>query len=56
LLFASLLLADELKEQRQGTAPPPGAEPDPAVAEALERMAERLERLATRLEGGAGNP
>ena len=56
LLFASLLLADELKEQRSGTAPAPSAEADPAVAEALESMAERIERLAARLEGGAGNP
>ena len=29
LLFASLLLADELKEHRSGQAPPPPAEPDP---------------------------
>ena len=53
LLFASLLLADELKEAREGIAPaPPPAEaaPDPAVASALERLAERMERLADRLE------
>jgi cell division protein ZapA len=56
LLFASLLLADELKEQGGGAAPAAAEEPDPAVAEALERMAERLERLASRLEGGADNP
>ena len=41
LLFAALLIADDLKETRAGMglpdpAPPP---PDPAVAEALERLA-----------------
>ena len=50
LLFASLLLADELKEARAGIAPE--AESDPAVAEALERLAERMEMLAQRLEQG----
>jgi cell division protein ZapA len=50
LLFASLLLADELKEIRSGGAA--GAEPghDPAIAGALERLAERMEMLADRLE------
>ena len=52
LLFASLLLADELKEQR-GDAPEPPAEPDPRVADALERLAQRIEGLADRLEGAA---
>lgn len=59
LLFASLLLADELHEARQApskAAPAPGRNPSPAVdldelvAPALERMAERVENLATRLE------
>jgi cell division protein ZapA len=50
LLFASLLLADELKEARAGT--PAEADPDPALAEALERLAERMEMLAGRLEQG----
>jgi cell division protein ZapA len=55
LLFASLLLADELKELRSGG---PGAvaaepEPDPAVANALDRLAERMEMLADRLESKA---
>ncbi|MDB5699117.1 MAG: cell division protein ZapA [Alphaproteobacteria bacterium] len=50
LLFASLLLADELKEIRAGKAPAIEAEPDPAVAEALERLAERMEKLAEKLE------
>ena len=58
LLFASLLLADELKEQRAGggaaIAAAPDAEPtaDPAIGEALERLARRMELLADRLENG----
>ena len=52
LLFAALLIADDLKEVRAGAGlpdptPPP---PDPAVAEALERLAERMENLAESLE------
>jgi cell division protein ZapA len=55
LLFAALLIADDLKDVRAGAGlpdptPPP---PDPAVAEALERLAERMEKLADRLEGEA---
>jgi cell division protein ZapA len=53
LLFASLLLADELKEHRSGQAAPAAAEPDAAVAEALERLAERVESLAEQLERSA---
>ena len=60
LLFASLLLADELKEQRSAQPPapraepaPPPAQPDPAIADALERLAGRIESLAERLERGA---
>ena len=53
LLFASLLLADELKEHRDGNPPPAPAEPDPAVAEALDAIASRMEMLADRLEGEA---
>lgn len=63
LLFASLLLADELKETQAGNAPPPTpaqpemAEPhyDPAVANALEKLAERMEALAESLESGRPN-
>ena len=52
LLFAALLIADDLKDARAGAGlpdptPPP---PDPAVAEALERLAARMEDLADRLE------
>lgn len=53
LLFASLLLADEVKERRNGATPPP--DEDPGIANALERLAERVERLADRLEAGAAN-
>ena len=57
LLFAALLIADDLKEVRAGAGlpdptPPP---PDPALAEALERLAQRVENLAERLEGEAAD-
>lgn len=57
LLFAALLLADDLREQRGGgvAATAEEADVDPAVADALERLAERVERLADRLEGPAFN-
>ena len=57
LLFASLLLADELKEARAAAtvvppAPAPAApELDSRVADAREELAERMELLAARLEG-----
>jgi cell division protein ZapA len=53
LLFASLLLADELKEHRSGQARNVPAEPDPALAAALERIAGRVESLAEQLERSA---
>ena len=61
LLFASLLLADELKEKREASASSsadaaPAAEADPAIAEALERLAERMESLAERLESAGATP
>ena len=46
LLFAALLLADELHELRAGNAPAEDAQ----STEALERLAETLEGLAERLE------
>jgi cell division protein ZapA len=57
LLFASLMLADELKEVRAGGAPAadPAPEPDPMVAQALERLASRIEMLADRLEQEAAS-
>ena len=53
LLFASLLLADELKEVSAGKCPTP--EPDPGIANALERLAGRMEQLAESLESRASN-
>lgn len=52
LLYAALLIADDLKEVRAGAGlpdptPPP---PDPAMAEALERLASQMENLAESLE------
>ena len=55
LLFAALLIADDIKELRAGAGipdpvPPP---PDPAIAQALERLASRVETLADSLERSA---
>ena len=51
LLFAALLIADDLKEVRAGMGlPDPTPTPDPAVAETLEQLASRMENLAERLE------
>jgi cell division protein ZapA len=47
LLFASLLLADQLLEKRVADGPPP---PDPAVVRRVTQLAERLESLADALE------
>ena len=49
LLFASLLLADQLVDER----PPIAAPPDPRLAAAAESIAARLELLADTLEGEA---
>src|SRR5688500_11476400 len=55
LLFAALLLADELDEARSGRAPAPADPAPPTVpsqlAERLEDIASRLENLADSLEG-----
>ena len=53
LLFASLLLADQLIDGRGEPAAP---HVDPALADRAERLAERLESLAGRLEDGPSNP
>ena len=58
LLYAALLVADDLQEARSAAAegrplpppPPAPAPPDPEVAEALERLAGRVEALADGLE------
>ena len=58
LLFAGLLLADQLIEQSDGGAAPPSMEPpkpDPEVAARAERLATRLESLADSLENEASN-
>ncbi|GGD49976.1 cell division protein ZapA [Erythrobacter arachoides] len=53
LLYASLLLADELHEATSKPAPPAKtAEPEESVAIQLETMADRLETLAMQLETG----
>ena len=48
LLFAGLLLADQLIEQRPDAAPPAG--PDPELVARAEGLAQRLESLADHLE------
>jgi cell division protein ZapA len=49
LLFASLLLADEMVDGgKSSTTPPPQI--DPALADRAERIADRLESLASTLE------
>jgi cell division protein ZapA len=50
LLFASLLLADQLIEKRGVTSPLPTMPPDPQVVRRVDALAERLERLAEHLE------
>ena len=57
LLFAGLLLADQLIEQKDSGAPTdaePQA-PDPDLAARAERLASRLESLAQSLENGPAN-
>ena len=54
LLFASLMLADEVHDaqSRSSSAPPSAATaPDPALAERLEAVAAALEKCASALEG-----
>jgi cell division protein ZapA len=52
LLFAALLLADEVKEHRAGNPVAPDDDSG-RIADALERLAGRVETLAQRLEGEA---
>lgn len=51
LLFAALLLADELSERGRATAPRVGT--DPAVTALLGQLAVRLESVASTVERGA---
>jgi cell division protein ZapA len=53
LLFAGLLLADQLVDRPEGAAPPQAAGADPELANRAERLAQRLESLASSLEGEA---
>ena len=52
LLFASLLLADQLLEKRAGD---PVAAPDPEIAARVVRLAQRLEHIAETLEKSPPN-
>ena len=53
LLFAALLLADEVHELRSGSGATPAESNSAAAAEALESLAGKLESLAERLEAAA---
>ena len=55
LLFAGLLLADQLIEQRGGAPVDALAGPDPELAAKAERLADRLESLAQSLENAVPN-
>src|SRR5438309_1345296 len=63
-LFASLLLADQLIDDKpdSAAAPPPpppspaSAQPDPALVLRAEKLADRLESLAMTLENEPENP
>jgi cell division protein ZapA len=56
-LFASLLLADQLVDDKPESAPPSvPAGPDPVLVSRAEALAERLESLASVLESESANP
>jgi cell division protein ZapA len=55
LLFAGLLLADQLIDKSPQAAAAPASGPDPELASRAERLAERLESLANSLESDASN-
>src|SRR5687767_11625798 len=50
LLFASLLIADQLIDKKGVEAPAPTTTPDPQIVRRVDALAERLERLAANLE------
>jgi cell division protein ZapA len=50
LLFAALLLADEIAEMTGGGSSPPASTPDPQLAGALSALATRIEAVADTLE------
>jgi cell division protein ZapA len=55
LLYATLLLADELHERNRAPAPPPSPQGLDLLADPLERLAEKLETIAADLEGAGDN-
>jgi cell division protein ZapA len=59
-LFASLLLADQLVDNKPELAAPPAESapprPDPALVLRAETLADRLESLASALENETANP
>ncbi len=55
-LFASLLLADQLVDDRPETVPAAPSGPDPALTMRAESLADRLESLAMALENDGSNP
>lgn len=55
LLFAALLLADELHETREGVAKKPVSTLPAGITERLDAVALRMENLAGRLEAEAGS-
>jgi len=56
LLFASLLIADQLIDKKGVQAPQQLMPPDPQVVRRVDALAERLERLAGSLEKTAAAP
>lgn len=55
LLFAALLLADEVDEARRSGTPSPAPLLDDSLVRGLEDTADRLEKLAGKLESAAPN-
>jgi cell division protein ZapA len=55
-LFASLLLADQLVDNKPESTAPLVPSPDPLLVSRAEALAERLESLAAVLENEAANP
>lgn len=55
LLFASLMIADQLIDKKGVQAPLPAMPPDPQVVRRVDALAERLERLAGNLEGAVAS-
>lgn len=59
LLFAALLLADELRDGGGGAPPPPPPPPqidEEALAERVDAITRRIENIASHLEGDAAGP